>query len=188
MSTITRPRIVARPSNHPGTHRIEFDVTAARQKVRPRVHQTCLVAPFPQGARATVATIEQPGIVPRERMHQARQGSLLARRHQQVHVVAHQYIGMQPAPKSPQHLPQALQVALAVEIIQKAWQSIVAPLHHMLRNAGKIKARLASHAHSFAGAPADRCQRKPRLAIVQIALSPSGIVPDTLFGHPFRCP
>jgi hypothetical protein len=68
---------------------------------------------------------------------------------------------MQPATESPQRLPQALQVALAIEIIQKARQPIIAPPHHMLRNAGKIKARLSSHACSIAAPPADRCQLKP---------------------------
>jgi hypothetical protein len=40
-------------------------------------------------------------------------------------MVAHQHIGVQPATEPPQCLPQALQVALAVKVIQKTRQPVV---------------------------------------------------------------
>jgi len=95
-------------------------------------------------------------------------------------MVAHQHIGVQPATEPPQCLPQALQVALAVKVIQKTRQPVVAPLHHVLGNTGKIKTRLASHAHSIAALPARSCQPKPCPRIIPIP-PPSGIVTDTFF-------
>jgi len=56
-------------------------------------------------------------------------------------MVAHQHIGVQPATKPSQCLPQALQVALAIKVIQKTRQPVVAPLHHVLGNTGKIETR-----------------------------------------------
>lgn len=190
MGAIARPRIVSGTSHHPGSHRIELDVAAACQEVRSRVHQARLVAPFPQRARATVAAIEQPGIVACKGMHQPRQRPCLTRCQQQVHMVAHQHIGVQPATEPPQRLPQALQVALTVKIIHKTRQPVVAPLHHVLRNTGKIKTRLASHAHSIAALPARRCQPKPCPHIIPIPHPPTGIVPDTFFAISvsFRAP
>jgi hypothetical protein len=49
----------------------------------------------------------------------------------------------------------------------------------VLGNAGKIKTRLASHAHSIAAPPARSCQPKPCPRIVPTAQPPTGIVPDT---------
>jgi hypothetical protein len=85
-------------------------------------------------------TVEQTGIVARERMHQPRQGTHLARRHQQMNMIAHQHIRVQATSKSHQHMPQALQVALAILVVQKARQAIVAPAapraaeHRQVRN------------------------------------------------------
>jgi len=126
--------------------------------------------------------IEKPRVIARERVHQPRQRPCLTRRQQQMYVVAHQHVGMQPATEPPQRLPQALQIALTVKIVQKARQAVVAPLHHVLRNAGKIEARLASHAPQHQSpylrqpsAP-DASSRHPNL------IPASGIVPDT-FSH-----
>jgi hypothetical protein len=89
--------------------------------------------------------IEQTGIVARERMHQPRQGTHLARRHQQMNMIAHQHIRVQATSKSHQRMPQALQVALAILVVQKARQAIVAPLHHVLRNTGKFETWKSGH-------------------------------------------
>ncbi len=96
-------------------------------------------------------------IVAREGMHQPRQGTDLARRYQQMHMVAHQHIRMQATTKSQKRLPQTLEVALAILVIQKTAQAIVASLHNMLRNTGKFKAWESGHArHNHSPCPPGR--------------------------------
>jgi hypothetical protein len=79
-------------------------------------------------------------------MHHLRHRARLKRGQQQMHMVAHQYIGVKLAAEAQQRLSQALQIALAILIVQKAWQTIVAPLHHVLRNTGKLEAWKSGHA------------------------------------------
>ena len=67
-----------------------------------------------------------------------------------MHVVVHQHAGMQPAMKAGERNQQALQLALAILVIKEAGQPIVAPLHHVLGNAGEVGARKAGHAGSLA--------------------------------------
>jgi hypothetical protein len=75
---------------------------------------------------------------------------------------------------------QALQVTLTVFIVEKARQPIVAPLHDVLGNAGKIGAGSACHADSFAADRAQADQSKPGNRLVQLPDSMSEIVPDTI--------
>jgi hypothetical protein len=69
----------------------------------------------------------------------------LFRRQQQVHMVAHQYVCVQLASEAQQHVTKTLRVALAIRIVEKARQSIVASLHHVLGNSGQIEAGEACH-------------------------------------------
>ena len=64
-------------------------------------------------------------------------------------------VGVQSASEAQECMAQALQVTLAIFIVQKARQPVVAPLHYVLRNAGDIvtdvgpcaTASLVSHVH-----------------------------------------
>jgi len=53
---------------------------------------------------------------------------------------------VQPAVEPGQGLPQALQVALAIIVIQKTRQTVVATLHNVLRNTCEIESRKSGHA------------------------------------------
>ncbi|WP_246037163.1 hypothetical protein, partial [Thermomonas fusca] len=61
----------------------------------------------------------------------------------------HQHVGMQPAIEAGKRNQQALQVALAVIVIEETGQPIVTPLHYVLGNTGEIGARQAGHDHSL---------------------------------------
>jgi hypothetical protein len=50
-------------------------------------------------------------------------------------------VGMQAAVCRGQRLPQELQVAQSIAIVEEAGQAVVAALHHVLRNAGQVDAR-----------------------------------------------
>jgi hypothetical protein len=68
-------------------------------------------------------------------------------------MVVHQDVGVKCAVRCRERLAQQLQVSQSVTIIKEAGQAIIAPLDHMLREAGQIKAREACHAdeHEDAG-------------------------------------
>jgi hypothetical protein len=72
---------------------------------------------------------------------------------------------MQPAPESRQCVQQALQVALTILVIEEARQPVVAPLHHVLGNAGEIGARQAGHGRSLLAlrASVDQGIAQPRI-------------------------
>jgi len=63
-----------------------------------------------------------------------------------MHVIVHQDVGVQPAFKSLQRRQQTLQVMLSIVIVEKTRQPDITSLHHVLRNAGEIESRTASHA------------------------------------------
>lgn len=102
----------------------------------------------------------RPGWARRHRAH-------LVRCHQKVQVVAHQHIRMQPASETQQRVAHALHVALAILVVRKAWQSIVAPLHDVLPNSGEVVAWKSGHAASIAGESLARrsvhgvCEHRP---------------------------
>ncbi|PMQ03732.1 hypothetical protein DyAD56_18680 [Dyella sp. AD56] len=64
-------------------------------------------------------------------------------------MIVHQHIGMKNAPGMQQGFTKQLKVATPVTVIEKTRRSIIASLHHVLRNIGKIESRLACHARSF---------------------------------------
>jgi len=68
-------------------------------------------------------------------------------------VVTHQHIGKQPAAEPQQCLSQALQVTLTILVIQKTRQTIIAPLHYVLRNTGEIEAWESGHVRQDYAAP-----------------------------------
>src|SRR3546814_20957679 len=69
----------------------------------------------------------------------------MLRGHEEVAMIVHQDIGMQTAVRRRQRLPQALQVAQSIAIIQEAGQAVVATLHYVLRAVGPVEAGEAGH-------------------------------------------
>lgn len=63
-----------------------------------------------------------------------------------MHVVAHQHRGVQSAAETPECMMQALQVALAIQVIQEARQPVVPARHYVLGNTGKVETRKSNHA------------------------------------------
>jgi hypothetical protein len=61
---------------------------------------------------------DQTGVVARERVHQPGHRPGTAGHQQQVRMVAHQYVGVQPVIEPGQPLPQTLQIPLAVFVVQ----------------------------------------------------------------------
>src|SRR3546814_4637045 len=75
----------------------------------------------------------------------------MLRGHEEVDMIVHQDIGMQTAVRRRQRLPQELQVAQSIAIIQEAGQAVVATLHYVLRDVGQVEAGEAGHVWEHAG-------------------------------------
>lgn len=144
---------------HAGAHGVEVDVAHAAQQVVRVVDQARLVAAFPQRAGAPVARVELRGVLAAKPLHHAAGRAGCGRRHQQVDVVVHQHIGVEPAIVGEQRLAQQMAVAGAVGIVQETGQAVVAALHDVSRDTGKIESPLACHATSIAPARRDRQRR-----------------------------
>jgi hypothetical protein len=139
------PAIGRRIIRHACPHRVEFDIAVAAQHIIFAVDQTRLVTTFPERAGASVAAIEQRHIVPPQPLHHLCDRTGCGRREQQMDMVVHQHIGVQLAAACMQRIFEQMQVAQSVAVIQKAGQAIVAPLHDVLRNTGKVDAGQSGH-------------------------------------------
>ena len=108
-----------------------------------------------------------------ELLHHGRDGAGRGRRDQKVDVVVHEHVGVQCAAGGEQRLAEQVQVAVAVVVIQKAGQAVVAALDDMLGNAREVESGLPGHASRFvraaraavASAAAPRCRRHSRSSV-----------------------
>src|SRR5690606_31279144 len=125
----------------------------AAQHVVLAVDKASLVSALPQAPGAAMPRIEQADIVRAEPLHQTANGASVGRCHEEVDMVVHQDVGVQAAKRRGQRLPQKLQVAQSIAIVEEAGEAVVAPLHDVLRDAGKVDTGEAGHAceHARAG-------------------------------------
>jgi hypothetical protein len=79
------------------------------------------------------------GLRLRRPLHHARNGAFGPGRHQQVHVIGHQYIGMHAAPGFQSGLAQVLQVAHIVHLAEEARLPFIAALDDVLRHARQVQ-------------------------------------------------
>ena len=84
-------------------------------------------------------------------------------------VVGHQHARVGGAAVAQSRLPQSREVGAVVDLLEEARLAIVPALHDMLRNTGKIRARLARHGippenPSLPRAPPTVCQQPPQTA------------------------
>jgi 23S rRNA maturation mini-RNase III len=71
-----------------------------------------------------------------------------------VDVIAHEHVRVKLASRRRKRLTRQVQIAVSIFIVEKTRQAIIATLHDMLRDAGKIQSRKARHAVSL---EATRC-------------------------------
>ena len=161
IGVVARPGMLRRRCHHRCPYGIELDIAIAAKQVGFRVDEAGLVAALPQRAAAAVSRIEGRDICSPQFSHHARDSPCGFRRNQQVHVVAHQHIGVDPAAVARSGLTQHPSISAAVVIIEEARHPIVAPLDDMLWNARKIGSWESSHAARIAGRGI-RSQRRSR--------------------------
>jgi hypothetical protein len=140
-----RPQVVGRIGTHGCAHRVELNISIAVQQIGVAIYQGRFVASFPERSGAVVAVVDVADVSPPQRLHEAGDLSAAGRRHQQVDVIGHQYIGMHGTAFTQRDLLEILQVALAVHVSEKAGLAVIAALDHMLRDTWEVKAWPAWH-------------------------------------------
>jgi hypothetical protein len=85
-----------------------------------------------------------------EVLHEPRNTRSLARRHQQVHVIGHQHVGVQRHAKSTLTFPKAVQTLTVLVFAEKARIPVVSTLYHMHGDIRQIHPCLSRRSNSFA--------------------------------------
>lgn len=97
------------------------------------------------GAGAVVSLVHVAHVASAQGLHHAADAADSGRRHEQVHVVGHQYVGMDRAAFTPGDFIEIAQVASIIVGGEEARLAIVAALDHMLCDSGKIESGWARH-------------------------------------------
>ena len=130
------PAVSGRIDSDSRTYRVQLDVAHARQQPAVGLDQAGAEAAFPQRAAALVALVEPPHVIAPQRLHHAAQPLGHRGRGQQVHVIVHQYIGVQRDLRRHRRLAQEAEVALAIRVVAKQRGAVVAALEQVVRVAG----------------------------------------------------
>lgn len=111
----------------------------ALQQMRVAGDEASFVAAFPERAGAAVGLVDMAHVASAEGLHHAAGAADFGRRHEQVHVVGHQYVRVDRAAFTPGGLIEIAQVASIVVGGEEARLAIVATLDHVLCDSGKIE-------------------------------------------------
>jgi hypothetical protein len=98
---------------------VEFDIPVARQEVSVGVHQTCPITPFSSCAGALVRGVDIGHVTPPKRLHHFSDAVRLVRRHEHVHVIGHQHIGVHRSGVSRRGLLETFQVEAIIVLMEK---------------------------------------------------------------------
>ena len=134
--------------DHRGAHRVEFDIPVGGQQVAIRVDQAGFEAPFSQGSGASMAAVECGDIGLSKLAHGQRHLTGFPGADEQVHVVAHEDIGVDFQPMFRGAFGQQTQIVAAVVVIQKDGASIDSALRDVERYTRNFQASLAWHEQS----------------------------------------
>jgi hypothetical protein len=131
-----RPRIIVRCRNHSGSHRIELDIAAACEQVPVRIDNHRLESTLPQRPAPSVSLVDPTHITSTESLHHAARPVDIARRDEKVHVIGHEYVGMDVAPASAAGRVQRVPVFHVVFRREEDGLPIVSSLDDMQRYTG----------------------------------------------------
>jgi hypothetical protein len=92
---VIHPALDFHTRHHPGPERIELDIAHAGEETSLGIGSPCSDT-FPQGLCASVDLVDVIHVAPTERLHHLRNPAFLHMRDQQVDVVGHQHIGVDP--------------------------------------------------------------------------------------------
>jgi hypothetical protein len=119
-----------------GANRIQFDIPVARQDVPGRFDEARFVPTLPQGTGPLMLPIEVVGVALRKRMHQGCTPISATRRQKQMHVIAHEAVGVNGATGLFRDIPKQGQIDKMIAFLPKAHHAVVASLDNV---DGKIR-------------------------------------------------
>src|SRR5258705_10689106 len=117
----------------------------ASQEVGVGLDQRCTETSFPQRARALIALVEMPRVRARRRMHRPGNRRRVVRRHQQVHVVAHEHVRVDRHPVIAGRLFDAVPKEPVISLTMEDALAVVPPVGDVGRVAGNEMTRRSSH-------------------------------------------
>ena len=139
------PVVMFGPLDHRGANRVELDIPIRGEQVAVRVDQTGFEASFPQRSSASMATVESGDISLTQLAHAQRYLAGPVGTDEQVHVIAHQNVGVDAQAVARGALAQQTEIVAPVFVIQKDGTSIDPTLGDVERYPGNFQASLARH-------------------------------------------
>ena len=142
---MARPAVAAWIVDHRCAQWVEFDIAVALQEIVAIFDQTGFVAAFPQCPAAVVGVVEVADIASAQRLQSARDRAGSLRCEQQVDVIGHQHVSMYRAALAQCHFAQSGAIAEVVRVREETRLAVVAALHDVLGDAGKVGAERTWH-------------------------------------------
>ncbi len=146
---ITAPRKIKQPlieSHQPRTHRVEMDLVAQHREVAAllRIHDDRFIPPLKKVPAEPMPRVEAHRPRHLEPAH-PRDQVCLRRLQQEMVVVRHQYIGMNPPAGPRARLSESLQKTAPILVIPENRFAPVPTIQNVINGTFKFNARFASH-------------------------------------------
>ncbi len=133
--------------DHSSPDGVEFNVAHAGQKISLAINQGCFVPTFPQRTGTPVSLIHVSHVGPPQVLHEMSHAMLRHGRDEQVNVIGHQDVGVQPAMVAPSGFFEIVEISPVVGVRVEARLTIIAPLDNVLRDARKDESGLTGQGH-----------------------------------------
>ena len=146
VTAITRPRVVLGCCYECGANRVQVDVTGTREQVGVRVDQTRLEAPVPKCAGAVIQFVDVARLTRCDCSHESgNRRNVLARLHDEMYVIRHQTVGIQPHVVFLLHLDDIRQVVIVVPRSGEYSLPVMTALNDMQRHEWQEHSWIAWH-------------------------------------------
>jgi phosphopantetheinyl transferase len=145
MMPATGPPVIPWIVHHAGPHRIQFNITHARQQVTLAVDQTRFETPFEERSGALVGLIDVTDIPPADRLHQTGNPARSLAHCQQMNMIRHLHECVKLAVVLHQGFTQIFEIDRVIIFIKENRLAIIAALHNVLRNIRQVEARETRH-------------------------------------------
>ncbi len=138
---ITRPPISPRLWDHAGPYGIQLDVAVTEQQIPLAIDKGGPVAAFPKRAGVLMPIIKIAYIGAPEALHDVADAPFVMWRHQQMHMVGHEHIGVYLTMMALAGVYQLGEVDPIILISCENGLAVVTPLNNVLRMSGQDEAR-----------------------------------------------
>mgnify|MGYP001553729568 CR=1 FL=1 len=145
------PRIIFGACDHCGPHRVQLNITMYRKQIPVIVDQAGFEPALPECAAAAVLPIEGLHITLAEVAQGEGNSARLVRVGEQVHVIAHQDVGVNRDGVLMDRAGKQFKIMTAIIVVDENGATIDAALGNMQRDAGEFEAWATRHGDRAAG-------------------------------------